>query len=62
MPGRRGKPLVLVEEFAPDHARCAQALIRLLSWESPADASETTQDLACGDGPQAEQTEPDDAP
>ena len=32
---RRTKSLTIIEEFAPDPARCAQALLRLLMWEPP---------------------------
>lgn len=32
---RRREPLRIVETFAPDPARCAAALLRLLAWEPP---------------------------
>jgi hypothetical protein len=30
---RAPKPLRIIETFAPDPARCADALLRLLAWE-----------------------------
>ena len=59
---QRARPLILIEEFAPDPARCAQALVKLLFYTPPADAPATAQDAACDDVSRAEQAEPDDAP
>jgi hypothetical protein len=42
---RQSRLLRLIEEFVPDPARCAQALLRLLAWEPSADALETTKDV-----------------
>jgi hypothetical protein len=38
---RRTNSLTIIDEFAPDPPRCAQALLRLLAWEPPADAPTT---------------------
>jgi hypothetical protein len=51
---RRHSPLRIIEEFVPDKARCAAALVRLLSWQSPAETSGTAQDAASGEAPQEE--------
>jgi hypothetical protein len=59
---RRTKSLTIIEEFAPDPARCAQALLRLLLWEPSADAPETAQDVACGEAPQEEPADQEPPP
>ena len=46
---RRSNPLRIIEEFRPDQARCAAALLRLLAWE-PKDFASPPPDTAGADG------------
>jgi hypothetical protein len=41
---RRREPVRIIKQYAPDPARCAQALLRLLDWEPSQDHGETSED------------------